>query len=125
LSRIVNADKSMGLVFWQLRKTVAEKWVESVKKEIHGDAKAGLTLVGSITANSDRLPLFLITRGVTTRCHSQFGRSFPGSIDHSKGGWVDQECAYDSSLSFVQTAGWVRLPSSWINFQVMGLQRHM
>jgi hypothetical protein len=91
LNHIVNADESMWLVFWQPRKTVSEKWVETVTVEINGGPKACFTLIGSIAANGDRFSLFLITKGVTFRCHKQFGRLFPGSIDHSKSWWVNEE----------------------------------
>jgi hypothetical protein len=70
---------------------VSEKEVETVRVETHGDPKAGFTLIGSIAANGDRLSLFLIAKGVTFLCHNQFVRLFPGSIDHSKSGRVNEE----------------------------------
>jgi hypothetical protein len=53
----------MWLVFWQPRKTVADTGVEAVQIEIDGDPKAWSTLIGSIAANGDILPLFLIAKG--------------------------------------------------------------
>jgi hypothetical protein len=91
----------MWLVFWQRQKTVSEKGVEIVTVEINGDPKTGFTLIDSIAANDDHLPLFLIAKGVTFRCHKQFGRLFPGSIDHSKSGWVNEELFF-RFLSFIR-----------------------
>jgi hypothetical protein len=104
-SHIVNADESMWLVLWQPRKTIAEKGVESVKIAVNGDPKAGFTLIGSICANGERLPLFIIAKGLSARCHKQFGRSFPGAIAHSKSGWVNQEVFLDFLLFIRQNRG--------------------
>jgi AcrR family transcriptional regulator len=68
-SDIVNADESVWLVLWQTHKTIAEKGVESVKIQVSGDPKAGFTFIGTITARGQRLPLFLVAKGRTPKCH--------------------------------------------------------
>jgi hypothetical protein len=70
---IINADESMWLILWQPRNTVAEKGVESTKIEVNGDPKAEFTLIEAITASGEKLPLFLIAKGFTQKCHKQFG----------------------------------------------------
>jgi hypothetical protein len=90
----------MWRVLWQLRKSVAEKEVESVKVEIDADINAGFTLIGSMAVNGDGLPLFLIAKEVTARHHRQFGGFFPGSIDSSKSVSVKQEL-FLRFLSFI------------------------
>jgi hypothetical protein len=72
------------------------------KVEIDDDAKAGFTLIGSIATNGDRLLLFLIAKGAIVQCCQQFGQSFPGNTDHSKGGWVNQEFFF-RFLSFIRS----------------------
>jgi hypothetical protein len=125
LSHIVSVEESMWLVFWKPRESVAEKGVESMKVKINGHTNAGFTLIGSMAANGDRLPSFLIAKGVTFRCQKQFGRPFPRSIDHAKSRWSIRNSFSDSSLSSVQTAGWVRMISFWISIQLIWLRRHM
>jgi hypothetical protein len=78
-------------MFWQPRKTIAEKGVESVRIEVSGDPKAGFTLIGAITARGQRLPLFLVAKGLTSKCHQQFGKNFTEVADDSKSGWVNQD----------------------------------
>jgi hypothetical protein len=48
---------------------VTEKGVESVKIEVSRDPKAGFMLIGVITASGQRLPLFLVAKGLTPKCH--------------------------------------------------------
>jgi hypothetical protein len=74
-------------ILWQPRKTVAEKGIENVKIEVNGDPTAGFTLIGAITASGAKLPLFLIAKEFAQKCHKQFGRCFPGTIDYSNNGW--------------------------------------
>jgi hypothetical protein len=92
----------MWLVLWQPGKTVPEKGVESVKIEVSGDPKAGFTLIGAITASDQRLPLFLVVKGLTQKCHMQFGKNFTGVADHSKSGWVNQDVFLPFLLFFRQ-----------------------
>jgi hypothetical protein len=89
-SDIINMDESIWVILCQPLKTVTEKGVESVKIEVNGDSKAGFTLIEVITASGETLPLFLIAKGLTQKCHKQFGRCFSGTIDHLKSGWANQ-----------------------------------
>jgi hypothetical protein len=69
----LNSDESFWLILYRPRKTVAPTGAETVKVEVDGDPKAGLTLMGTITAAGTKLPLFLVAKGLTRRCHKQFG----------------------------------------------------
>jgi hypothetical protein len=95
----------MWLVLWQPRKTVAGKGVESVKIEVSGDPKAGFTLIDPITASGQRLPLFLIAKGLTPKCYKQFGKNFTRVVDHSKSGWVNQDVFLRFPLFLRQNRG--------------------
>jgi hypothetical protein len=71
--------------------------------EIDGDPKAGFALIGSMAANEDTLPRFLVSKGRTSRYHKQFGPGFSGVISHSKNGWVNQNVFVNISYFFVGT----------------------
>jgi hypothetical protein len=62
-----------------------------MKIDVSGDPKVGFTLIGAITASGQRLPLFLVAKGLTPQFHLQFGKNFTGVADHSKSGWVNQD----------------------------------
>jgi len=91
---ILNADESFWLVLYLPRKTLGPTGVETVEVEVDGDPKAGLTLMGTITAAGTKLPLFLVAKGRTNRCHKQFKSptldQTPVYIANSKSGWVTQ-----------------------------------
>jgi hypothetical protein len=38
--------------------------------------------------SGQRLPLFLVAKGLTPKCHMQFGKNFTRVADHSKSGWL-------------------------------------
>jgi hypothetical protein len=69
--------------------SLAKLPLKSAKIGVNGDPKVGFMLIGVITASGEKLPLFLIVKGLTQKCHKQFGRCFPGTIDHSKSGWAN------------------------------------
>lgn len=64
-SYIISADESMWLVFWQRPKRAAETGAEAAKADVNGDRRAVMTLIGSLTASRDELPLFLVAKGLT------------------------------------------------------------
>lgn len=103
--RILNADESFWLILYVPMKTVAPTGVETVKVSVDGDPKAGLTLLGTITAAGTKLPLFLVAKGRTDRCHKQFGadllQTWPVYIAHSPSGWVTQP-VFLEYLSFLR-----------------------
>jgi hypothetical protein len=70
-THIVNVDEFMWLLLWQPRKTAADTGVEPVEIETDGDPRTGFTLIGSIAANRDTLPLFLLAKGRLSRCYKQ------------------------------------------------------
>jgi hypothetical protein len=103
--RILNADESFWLILYLPGKTVAEAGVETVKVHTEGDPKAGLTLLGTITAAGTKLPLLLVAKGLTSRCHKQLGiglsRRWPVCIAHSPSGWVTQ-AVFNIYLEFLR-----------------------
>jgi hypothetical protein len=100
-THIINVDESMWFLFWQSRKIVADIGVESINTGIYGDPKAEFTLIGSIAANGDTLPLFLDAKERTCRYHKQFSPGFLGAISHSKSGWVNHKFSVNVSYFFV------------------------
>jgi hypothetical protein len=91
--RVLNADESFWLILYLPRKTVAPARAETVKVEIDSDLKAGLALMGTITAAGTILPLFLVAKGLTRRCRKQFGDVADHAdvcVTHSQSGWVTQ-----------------------------------
>jgi hypothetical protein len=65
--------------------------VETDKLEVDNVLKAGLTIIGIITAAGTKFPLFLMAKGLTRRSHKQFGDGADQSdvyITHSRSGWV-------------------------------------
>jgi hypothetical protein len=61
--------------------------------------------MGTITAAGTKLPLFLVAKGCTCRCHNQLGseltRRWPVHIAHSPSGWVTQP-VFVEYLSFLR-----------------------
>jgi hypothetical protein len=68
---------------------IAERGVESVQNYVDGDVKANFSFFPTITAEGERLPLILITKQKSTRCHKQFARhdAHRFGIWHSPSGW--------------------------------------
>jgi hypothetical protein len=52
----------------------AERGTGLVQKYFDGDAKASISFFAPITAEGERLPLGVIAKGKSNRCHKQFGR---------------------------------------------------
>jgi hypothetical protein len=74
---IVNFDERNWHLMIVGDDVVGEIGSEVVHNYAIGDAKANFTFFVSICADGSRLPLILIARGKTQRCHQQFG-NHPG-----------------------------------------------
>jgi hypothetical protein len=68
---------------------VAVRGAETVCHPCEGDAKANFSFFAKITADGSRLPLILVTKGKTDRCHKQLGShdSYIYDASHSSSGW--------------------------------------
>jgi hypothetical protein len=86
---IINFDESNWHLVTSGDEVVDEIGPEVVHNYADGDSKANLTFFASILADGSRLPLSLITRGTTERCHKQFGDhyGYEHEIWHSPRGW--------------------------------------
>jgi hypothetical protein len=94
---IVNFDKSNWHLVMAGDETVAEREAESVHQYVDGDPKANFSFFATITAEGQKLPLILIAKGKTYRCHKQFGHH-PGhqfDILHSPSGWSTEPLMLD------------------------------
>jgi hypothetical protein len=96
LTNIVNGDETMWLVCVVPRKTIRRKGEESVRINVDGYPKAGLTIMCTVNAKCEKLPLFIIAQGTTERCHNQLGihPGFNYHVEHSKTGWMVQELVF-------------------------------
>jgi hypothetical protein len=90
--RVVNYDETewwiipQGLLCW------APVGQEVVSVTIDGNDKDAITALASVTAASEKLPLFLIAKGRTPRVeHSQLGDSEKHWTAHSPSGWATKE----------------------------------
>jgi hypothetical protein len=100
----LNADECFWLILDLPQRTVTPIPAETVKIEIDGVTKAGLTIMGTITAAGTKLPLFLIGKMLTRHCHAQFedvAYQFAVHIAHSPSGWIIQS-VFNKFLSFVR-----------------------
>jgi hypothetical protein len=72
-----------GILTW------AEKGTDGVHLNCTGDEKACITVMATISAAGDKLPLFFIAKGKTARVErSQIGDVGPHGVTHSESGWM-------------------------------------
>jgi transposase len=93
LSAIVNFDESSWRVVMISGRTVAPRGAETVRRYVNGDVKASFTFFASVLADGTKLPLILLAKGKTERCHKQLG-THPGhqhDIWHSPNGWSNAQ----------------------------------
>jgi hypothetical protein len=89
---ILNFDESNWHLVMAGEQTVAPRGAETVHQYTEGDAKANFTFFATITAGGAKLPLILIAKGKTDRCHKQFGShdAYDYEIWHSPTGWCTE-----------------------------------
>ena len=100
---VLNADESCWRVLIPPKRTITNKGKESVALNIKGDKKAGFTIMGTISSDGEKFPLFMIAEGATERCRKQLGNhpNFSYKVIHTESGWM-------SSGGFLEYLGWIR-----------------
>jgi hypothetical protein len=84
-------------------RTIAERGAETVKRYVNGETKAGFTFFASILVDGPKLPLSLLAKGKTPRCHRRFGLHPPYEhlIWHSSNGWCNS-CLMEAYLHWLR-----------------------
>jgi hypothetical protein len=85
----LNFDESNWPIVISREQTVAERDTESVHQYLDGDPKADFSFFATMTADTQKLPLILIAKDKTDRCHKRFGRhdDHEFCVEHSLSGW--------------------------------------
>jgi hypothetical protein len=83
---IFNADEICWSLYEVPRRFLAEKGSETVKIKSTARQKVSFTALGTISAEGDTPPLWLITKGETDRCHWRFGEHPNVLIRHADSG---------------------------------------
>ena len=89
--RIVNCDETFWRSYPSDLRTWGKRGTCDVKVYIQGAQKEGLTVLASITASRCKLPLWIIAKGTTERCHAQVGDPQGHLVTHSENGWTTVE----------------------------------
>jgi hypothetical protein len=85
---ILNCDETCWRLYPSGILTWAATGSENVAIEIPGDEKTSITAMATITADHQKLPLYLIAKGKTSRVEiSQLGKIGIHQADHSPNGW--------------------------------------
>jgi hypothetical protein len=93
---IVNADETN----WPVVSSRTKTWINyngeksinrDVRAVVDGDNKASFTVMATITASGESLPLFMLAKGKTERCEKQLTAIDGNIISHSENGWVTLE----------------------------------
>jgi hypothetical protein len=76
--------------------SIAQTGAESVAAAFDGNPKECLTVIATISAAGERLPLWIICKGTTTRCEKRFAEKFAKQIRkgelvlcHQCSGWTE------------------------------------
>jgi hypothetical protein len=100
LSNVINMDETSWKVIPNNWRTVANKGQEGVKCVFGVDQKICVTAVAGISAAGDKLPLWIVVKGITERCEISFrlDQTLQNAIEagkllivHSKNGWMDAD----------------------------------
>lgn len=104
LWRLANADESFYGCGIAGGLTYAIKGSEGVDIHINHNQKKGVTIIATITADGRKLPLTIVCKGLTDRCHQQVSDDRIISnekILHSESGWSTHE-VFKSYLEWVR-----------------------
>jgi hypothetical protein len=119
-SIVLNADEGSWKVIMPPTRTITNKG-GAVKIRVIGDMKAGFTIMGTISSDGERFPLFMIAKGGTQRCHKQLGvhPHYTCKIVHSLSGWMTNDV-------FVEYLVWIRslIPNKKIHLVVDQFPAH-
>ena len=89
MHHILNADETCWTILPHGAVTWAEKGSDGVNILTQDDDKQAITAMATISAAGDKLPLFLIAKGLTERCErSQLGEVHGHHAAHAPGGWM-------------------------------------
>jgi hypothetical protein len=72
-SRIYNFDETCWRIYMGPRKVIADKGTDTVKLVCSTGEKLSVTAFGTISAEGEKLPLWVVTKGKTKRCLNKFG----------------------------------------------------
>jgi hypothetical protein len=90
-SRIFNFDETSWKCYLGPQKVVAEKGTLTVKLSAPRGEKECYTAYGCISAERQKLPFWILTKGKTNRPHAKFG-AIPGvTIQHPPNGWTTDD----------------------------------
>jgi hypothetical protein len=115
LTHFINMDETSWQVIPNRVITISNKGQEQVKCVFDGNQKDRVTVIASISAAGEKLPLWLIAQGITDRCESKFrndeflARAIANGklvITHSPNGWMNSGIA-ESYLAWLRD----RLPT--------------
>ena len=94
LDLLVNMDETSWRICYAGDMTWAKKGSKSVKINVNHDVKTTLTALASITANGQKLPLYILAKGKTHVAENNQVAGIPGfeyKTDRSKSGWTTTE----------------------------------
>ena len=89
--RILNVDETFWTSVLRDLVTWGRTGEEAVSIHLDGDEKEGITVVACVTASGCKLPLWLIAKGKSDRCHDQLGETCGHLVTHSESGWSTVE----------------------------------
>jgi hypothetical protein len=69
-NHIVNANNGMWRALWQPKKPGAGSGVLTCNIETDNHPRAGMTVIGLIVPDKERLPLFPVAKELTKACHA-------------------------------------------------------
>jgi hypothetical protein len=88
---VFNMDETAWRLYIPPMKVLAEKGTESVKLRTAKGEKESFTAFGAISADGQKLPLWVVTKGKTDRSHLKFGEHAEVRITHSVNGWSTED----------------------------------
>ena len=107
LFTMANMDETSWKLAYPGQLTWAKRGAKEVKVLTSFNPKDDFTSIATVTATSEKLPLFLIAKGKTEKSHKQFGecQEMPDKcyITHSQSGWAKGEVILDY-LHFLREA---------------------
>jgi hypothetical protein len=103
--RIYNFDETCWHIYMGPQKVIAEKGTETVKLRCRTGEKLSVTAFGTISASGDKLPLWVVTKGRTSRSLSKFGDHEGAVFKFSESGWATENL-------ILEYLGWLSEQSS-------------
>jgi hypothetical protein len=100
---VINADETNWPVILTKRKTwFPRKKHNSIFRDVvakvNGNHKKSFTALAAISAGGDKLPLYMLAKGKTTRSHQQLIAHGENQIFHSESGWCTKDVMNDYLL---------------------------